>query len=82
MVKNKIGAGIHRGVCFRCGKKISSSSHHLKLVTLDKGSITEEVWFCMPSCWQEFNQEKVTERLQQIAQIGLKGLVAMKSQYA
>ena len=80
-MKKKIGVGIKKGFCFRCGKKILPKENYNKIITMWDGKVIEECWFHQ-SCWQEFNQEKVNERMQQIAQIGLKGLVAMKGQYA
>lgn len=62
--------GIHPGICFRCKKEILLGSNYLKLITMNDSEIHEEVWFHL-LCWQEFNQEKVTQRLQETLNLGL-----------
>ena len=61
---------ITKGVCFKCKGKIYPNSNYLKLITMNDAKVVEEVWFHLPSCWQEFNQEKVNQRFKDILNVG------------
>ena len=74
MTTTKIStAGIKPKFCYRCGKKIDLESNYLKVITMNKKKTIEEIWFHLP-CWQDFNQDKVTARLQGIVRKGLSSL--------
>ena len=66
--------GINPGICFRCKGKIYPYNNYLKLITMSEGKVHEHVEFHLPGCWQEFNQDKINERMKQIARIGMTAL--------
>jgi len=67
--------GINPGICFRCKGKIYPYNNYLKLITMNNNKVYEEVWFhIIPNCWGDFNQDKINERMKQIARIGMTAL--------
>lgn len=58
-------------VCFKCRKEIDRMSNYLQMTTHNIGQPIELVYFHLPSCWQQFNQDKVTQRLQQTLSMGV-----------
>jgi hypothetical protein len=63
--------GIRRGVCFKCNQKIDVNSNYLKLITMNSKQVIEEVWFHLPRCWGEYNQQKINERVMQMVNQGM-----------
>ena len=61
-------------VCYKCNKEINKFEKYISLITYDKGIIIEQADFHFPSCWQEFNQEKVNQRFKDILKVGV-GLI-------
>lgn len=56
--------------CFKCAKKIDDNENYINLLSYNKGKVIEDVSFHI-LCWGKFNQEKVDERIRQIAGMGM-----------
>jgi hypothetical protein len=60
-----------RTLCYRCGRPIDTSKdNYIQVISRNMGKVIEDFSFHI-SCWQDFNQDKVTQRLQETVQHGL-----------
>jgi hypothetical protein len=57
--------------CFKCRKVIDEKGNYLELTTYNRETIIEQVFFHLPKCWGEFNQERVNARVVEMSQMGM-----------
>ena len=63
-------------ICFKCHNKIMPEARHIDLITLDNKKIVEKISMHI-ICWGEYNQERVNQRIKEMATLGLKTIKPM-----
>lgn len=62
---------IQKEICFRCNKKINrTKDNYLSMTSYNDGELIEEVIFCLPKCWGDYNSQRVNEHLGKMVNMG------------
>ena len=67
----KIKAKEEQLICYRCRQRIDKEKdNYVNIASYNKGKLIEDVSFHL-SCWQQFNQDKVNQRIMEMANAGM-----------
>jgi hypothetical protein len=67
----KIKAKEEQLTCYRCRQRIDKEKdNYVNIASYNKGKLIEDVSFHL-SCWRQFNQEKVNQRIMEMTNAGM-----------